>query len=118
MHQLFSYGTLQLSHVQMAIFGRPLSGLPDILLGYVESTLVIQDASVIQTSGRREHLAIRYTGNRADRVPGVVFEISALELARSDEYESGAYVRVEATLESGCTAWVYVDAQHAGEPDT
>jgi hypothetical protein len=47
---LFSYGTLQLESVQMATFGRVLSGLSDVLSGFAEAPLPIADEAVIAAS--------------------------------------------------------------------
>ena len=41
---LFSYGTLQLEAVQMATFGRKLTGTRDVLPGF-EATLLVPDVS-------------------------------------------------------------------------
>ena len=54
------------------------------------------------------HRIARYTGNPADRIEGTVFELNEPELMATDEYEVEPYRRIETTLESGRTAWVYV----------
>ena len=43
----------------------------------------------------------------AEEVTGMVFEITAQELAAADRYEVAEYTRVEVTLKSGVRAWVY-----------
>lgn len=106
--RLFSYGTLQLPAVQQANFGRLLAGAPDVLLGYVLDRLEITDEEVIAESGKRFHWIAVKTGDPNDRVSGVVFLISAEELAAADVYEADDYARVEETFESGAKAWVYV----------
>jgi hypothetical protein len=49
-------------------------------------------------------------GGDTDHVPGMVFEVTAAELAAADAYEVADYKRVAARLASGATAWVYVKA--------
>jgi hypothetical protein len=106
---LFSYGTLQDKAVQLANFGRLLSGRPDRLPGYSLSSIAIDDHAVVALSGKSQH-TIAKRSNAADEVAGMVFEITAQELAAADRYEVAEYTRVEATLKSGVSAWVYVAA--------
>ena len=108
---LFSYGTLQLREVQLATYGRELVGEPDALVGYRLEDLVIDSAHIIGLSGKAIHPLARRTGDRADRVDGVVFLLTDAELEATDDYEVEPYRRVEAVLESGRTTWAYV-----GEP--
>jgi RimJ/RimL family protein N-acetyltransferase len=110
---LFSYGTLQQSNVQLATFGRLLSGRTDALVGFEQSMYAIDDAEVVKTSGKTHHPIVRFTGDDAARVPGTVFEITPQELAQADRYEVATYKRVSAPLASGGKAWVYVDAKFA-----
>ncbi len=105
---LFSYGTLQQPEVQRATFGRPLTGRPDALAGFILAPLTITDPRVIATSGAAVHSIARRTGDPADLVPGVVFAITPAELAAADAYEVDAYARVEVALASGVRAFVYV----------
>jgi gamma-glutamylcyclotransferase (GGCT)/AIG2-like uncharacterized protein YtfP len=105
---LFSYGTLQQPEVQLATYGRLLTGLPDALQGYRLAPLAITDPRVIEVSGKAVHSIACATGNAEDRVPGLVFDLSESELAATDAYEVDVYARVEVTLESGRAAWVYV----------
>jgi hypothetical protein len=114
MPKLFSYGTLQQEDVQLATFGRRLSGVSDALVGYRQSVVAIQDPEVVRTSGKTHHPIVAFTGKREDCAPGTVFEITDAELAHADAYEVAAYVRVKAPLASGLEAWVYVDAR--GKP--
>src|SRR5437762_2939254 len=114
---LFSYGTLQKPDVQLSTFGRLLDGHADELLGFVEDVFTINDPAFVATSGKAQHAIVRYTGNDADRVRGMVFEVSDSELALSDDYEPAGYLRVSATLSSRATAWVYaahLDAEAIG----
>ena len=114
MPKLFSYGTLQQEGVQLATFGRRLTGVSDALVGYRQSMVAIQDPEVVRTSGKTHHPIVAFTGTNEDRVAGALFEISDAELAHADAYEVAAYVRVKAPLASGLEAWVYVDAR--GKP--
>ena len=111
MPKLFSYGTLQQEDVQLATFGRRLTGVSDALVGYRQSIVAIDDPEVVRTSGKTHHLIVAFTGKGEDSAPGTVFEISDAELAHADAYEVAAYVRVKAPLASGLEAWVYVDAR-------
>lgn len=112
MIKLFSYGTLQQPDVQFANYGRHLSGAPDALGGYRLAPLEISDPHVVEISGKATHTIACPSGNAADRIVGMVFEVSEKELALTDAYEVDAYARVETVLESGRKAWVYV-----GSPD-
>jgi gamma-glutamylcyclotransferase (GGCT)/AIG2-like uncharacterized protein YtfP len=109
MVSLFSYGTLQLAEVQHATFGRLLEGKSDALVGYRLAPLVITDPGVVATSGLEVHMIACRSDDDADRVPGVVFEVTRAELDGADGYETDAYARVEVTLESGARAFVYVE---------
>lgn len=102
MPRLFSYGSLQQSAVQLATFGRQLAGSQDALVGF--------ELVTVQHAGKKLANVIR--SPRADsRVSGTAFEVTEVELAAADEYERGdAYTRIQATLASGCEAWVYVEA--------
>jgi hypothetical protein len=50
---LFSYGTLQLEAVQMATFGRLLTGTRDVLPGFEEALLEVDDQVTVSLSGKR-----------------------------------------------------------------
>jgi len=105
---LFSYGTLQQQSVQQSTFGRLLTGRSDALVGYSQSLLRIEDATVLAASGLSHHPIVRFSGDARDRIEGTVFEVSDAELARADAYEVSDYQRVLAPLASGTQAWVYV----------
>ena len=111
MPHLFSYGTLQQDDVQRATFGRLLSGRADVLPGYAQDMVAIDDPEVVATSGKTHHPIVKHSGVATDRVAGTVFEISDAELAQADAYEVDAYRRVAVALASGLQAWVYVDAR-------
>jgi hypothetical protein len=108
---LFSYGTLRDSAVQMANFGRLLSGRPDSLPGYSLAPILIDDPAVVALSGKAQHMIAARSNNAADAVNGVVFEITREELAAADRYEVAQYTRVLATLKSGLQSWVYVERE-------
>ena len=107
---LFSYGTLQDTAVQLETFGRELTGFKDQLLGYQLEMVEIKDQGVVALSGETHHPIAIETCNQVDEIPGMVFEITAQELAQSDEYEVDDYQRVLGKLKSGKQAWVYVSA--------
>jgi hypothetical protein len=94
--------------VQRATFGRLLEGRPDALPGYRLAPLRISSAEVVELSGRAIHAIARRTGDPADLVPGIVFSVTPEEIEAADRYEVDAYARVEAELESGARAFVYV----------
>jgi gamma-glutamylcyclotransferase (GGCT)/AIG2-like uncharacterized protein YtfP len=105
---LFSYGTLRQPEVQIANYGRLLDGEPDVLGGYRLVPVEIADPEVVRISGKAIHTIAMASGNPDDRIEGVVFGLSEAELAATDAYETDAYARIEVTLESGRSAWVYV----------
>ena len=108
MENLFSYGTLQQKKVQLDTFGRPLEGKRDVLQEYCISQIKIKDKSIIKLSGKEIHPILIFTGNIKDEVEGTVFRINFSELLMADRYEVDNYSRVEAILQSGTKAWVYV----------
>ena len=107
---LFSYGTLQDTAVQLASFGRELTGRADRMPGYRQDWVEITDPAVLATSGKRHHPIVSPSGDANDSVEGMVFRISDDELAAADRYEVADYKRVAVELASGLTAWVYVQA--------
>jgi hypothetical protein len=110
--RLFSYGTLQLEAVQMATFGRLLAGTPDVLPGFEEAFVEIDDETTVSLSGKTRHPIARYTGRDSDTISGTVFEVTPEEVRSADAYEVSPYHRVEVLLRSGVRAWVYADAGH------
>jgi gamma-glutamylcyclotransferase (GGCT)/AIG2-like uncharacterized protein YtfP len=93
---VFSYGSLREKGLQMATYGRLLSGRVDEAPGY--------------TLGRVEpHWNAQHTGHPTDRVAGTAFELTDAELAVTDQYERrDDYVRRQLVLASGAQAWMYV----------
>ncbi|MBA2655374.1 MAG: gamma-glutamylcyclotransferase [Tatlockia sp.] len=106
--KLFSYGTLQYEAVQLSNFGRKLAGTIDTLSKFELSKLKITDADVIATSGEDVHPIIIYTGEDADKVKGMVFDVCSDELRQADRYEISDYKRIQVKLDSGVSAWAYV----------
>ena len=107
MEKLFSYGTLQLPKVQESLFGRLLAGTKEELPGYKVEKLKIRDQAVIEKSGTDMHPILVHTGEPADVVAGMVFEITQAELEKADEYEVEDYRRTLAAMNSGAQAWIY-----------
>jgi GNAT superfamily N-acetyltransferase len=110
---MFSYGTLQLEAVQLANFGRRLTGKPDVLPGFEQGLLKIDDPATVSLSGKTHHAIARFTGRPSDTISGTVYLLTAAEVESADQYEVEPYTRVSVLLQSGVRAWVYVDAQNA-----
>lgn len=108
--KLFSYGTLRYENVQLSLFGRSLQGESDALIGFILKNIEIKDPQVLATSGEAFHPMLEHTGDIADLVPGMVFDISEQELFQADQYEVADYKRIQVQLSSGVQAWVYVAA--------
>jgi hypothetical protein len=109
---LFSYGTLQLEAVQMALFGRQLTGTSDTLKGFELVPLKIEDQDVVAVSGKAHHTMATFTGRASDVVPGIVFAMTPDEIQNADKYEVPDVKRVSLVLQSGVRAWSYVDARY------
>ena len=106
--RLFSYGTLRNRDVQLATFGRELTGRPDALEGFLLSSVEITDPAVLAASGQTHHPVLRRSANAADQVEGVIFEITEAELAAADAYEVDDYARVQVRSRDGVETNVYV----------
>lgn len=109
MDRLFSYGTLQLDHVQLALFGRTIPMTPDTLAGYRITEIEARDPAAVAASGVEIHKALVADAAAPD-IAGVLLELSAEELAAADDYEGADYRRVEVTFGSGRSGWVYIRA--------
>ena len=106
MEHLFSYGTLQDKPVQLATFGRKLSGQSDVLKRYREGRVPILSGALTTVT---YHLNAEFTGHDSDSIAGTVFQVTLIELEQADIYEATAnYKRIRVELESGKQAWVYV----------
>lgn len=109
-HRLFSYGTLRQADVQAELFGAPIPATDDALPGWRLDWVTITAPDVIATSGSDRHPILR-PGKPTDSVTGAWLELTDSQLNRADEYEVDDYVRVEATLASGLSCWIYVAAE-------
>lgn len=114
MPYLFSYGTLQQADVQIATFGRELTGEADALPRYAQRDLTITDPEVVRLSGSATHPIVVASADPGDQVAGMVFEVTEAELSAADDYEVSDYRRVSVTLRSGRDAWVYVSGAEPG----
>lgn len=103
---LFSYGTLQKSEVQLKLFGRLLNGAKDFLGGCKLSPVEITDESFLATGADKNQMTL--IASKEDAVEGTVFEISTEELLLADQYEPENYERKKVALRSGQEAWIYV----------
>lgn len=99
MGYLFTYGTLQDPQVQQYIFGRTLKGESDFISGFKKLENAVYN---------RYPLVIR-TNDKNDSVPGMVYEVNDIDLAKADIYETTAYKREVFQLSSGLMAWLYVE---------
>jgi gamma-glutamylcyclotransferase (GGCT)/AIG2-like uncharacterized protein YtfP len=111
--RLFSYGTLQYRDVQLATFGRELSGTPDALQGFTLSTIKITNPEVIASTGDTHYPVLRPNGNREGQIEGVIFDLTEAELAAADAYEGADYARVRVRSKSGLETYVYILATDA-----
>ncbi|WP_281232341.1 gamma-glutamylcyclotransferase family protein [Flavobacterium gelatinilyticum] len=105
MEKLFSYGTLRSKEIQMRLFNKVLTGTQDQLLGYKLKSLQIEEEF-----GMADYVVVVASENPADIIHGVVFNVTPSDLAKVDLFESNAYRRVQVTLKSGTTAWVYLES--------
>ncbi|KAF2517238.1 gamma-glutamylcyclotransferase family protein [Flavobacterium foetidum] len=104
MEKLFSYGTLRSKEIQMRLFNKILTGTADQLLGYKLKSLKIEEEF-----GMADYVVAVASENPTDVIHGVVFNITTADFAKVDLFESNAYRRVQVTLQSGATAWVYIE---------
>jgi gamma-glutamylcyclotransferase (GGCT)/AIG2-like uncharacterized protein YtfP len=96
---LFSYGTLRHKDVQIATFGRELTGNEDSLPGYHRA---------ITEAGGVLYYNVEPSSDPEDSVSGDLFKITEQELAAADRYEKDrGYRRNLVTLRSGFQAWVF-----------
>lgn len=106
---LFSYGTLQKDQVQLETFGRLLKGENDNLPAYKLAYVEITDPEVLRKSGQQFHPIIKYSGNKNDKVEGVLFEVTEAEILAADEYEVDDYKRIETLFASGKIGFIYIE---------
>ncbi len=98
MAYLFSYGTLQESAIQKAVFNRKLKGWPDELPGFELS----------KSKGYGRYPIVERTGDLTHKISGMVFHVEPDELMKADLYEGDAYKRILIVLASGKKAWLYI----------
>lgn len=108
MTYLFSYGTLQNEQVQLETFGRLLQGEKEVLDGYQLNRVEITDPEVLRKSNQKYHPILTFSGNTADEVEGMLFEVTEEEILQADEYEVDDYKRVEIVFKSGKKGFIYV----------
>jgi gamma-glutamylcyclotransferase (GGCT)/AIG2-like uncharacterized protein YtfP len=106
---VFSYGTLQMERVQRELFGRLVTMTDDALLGFEAVPVEIDHPDVIEFSGSSTHLGL-VPGDPTARIAGKLLHVTQADFPALDAYEGEEYRRIEVTLESGATAWVYVKA--------
>lgn len=106
---VFSYGTLQMPRVQQELFGRQVEMTDDALLGYDTVPVEIDHPDVIEFSGSTTHLGL-VPGAPDARIAGKLLHVTQADFPALDAYEGEEYRRIEVTLASGVTAWVYVKA--------
>lgn len=104
MEKLFSYGTLRSKEIQRQIFNKVLIGTADQVSGYKLKSLKIEEEF-----GMADYVVAVASESSTDIIHGVVFTISNADLAKVDLFESNAYRRVQVTLQSGETAWIYIE---------
>jgi hypothetical protein len=97
----FSYGTLQDAEVQLALFGRRLTGRSAFLPGYEQVLIIVKDPAFKRVSGNTHHAILRSAAGEATPIAGTIMEVTCSELDRPNEYESAEYRRVMASLSSG-----------------
>ena len=105
MEQIFSYGTLQSKEIQMQVFNKLLTGTPDQLPGYK-----LKDLKIEEEFGIEDYFVATPSENPLDEVNGILFTISGEDLTKADQFESNAYKRIQITLKSGTTAWIYIES--------
>lgn len=108
MINLFSYGTLQKTEVQIVLFGRILTGQKDQILGYSLKFLEINDSGVLEKSNEKFHPILEFTGDPNHKIEGTLYEITSEEILKADEYEVDDYIRIETRFASGKVGFIYV----------
>ena len=80
---LFSYGTLQERHVQLALFGRPLDGTVDAIVGFVRGRVAVLEDDTLNAALSHYENAVA-SGNPEDRINGTALQVTDAELAQAD----------------------------------
>jgi len=107
MHLLFSYGTLQQVSTQQALFGRTLTGEPDILNNYKLGKLFAANANELTENSQNFYWRAEISDNKDDQINGILYEVTQKELQEMDLYEGSEYKRIKTTFASGKKGWVY-----------
>ncbi len=98
-----------MARVQRELLGRLVPMTDDVLLGFATVPVEIDHPDVIEFSGSATHLGL-VPGAPDARIAGKVLRISEADFRALDAYEGDEYRRIEVTLASGTTAWVYIKA--------
>lgn len=93
---LFSYRTLQLEPIQLAIIGRTLTGQPDVLPGFEETFVEIDNDSVQSLTGKSRHVMAKFTGRPSDTIPGTVFALTTDGMEKADVRDGRVSTRISA----------------------
>jgi len=102
MEKLFAYGNLKEEDIQETVFGRLLQGVPETLMGYI-----VKEIKIEEEYGIESYPIIEATGNKADTISGIVYEVTLQELQLADRYEGKHYNRMQVQLQSNQTAWAF-----------
>ncbi len=111
---LFSYGALRRPAVQLAWFGRLLTGADDALPGHMASPSGVAAPNAGEDPGP----VVSPSSDPRDEVAGVVFEVSGQDLSKADKYEPAGCIRKYLRLKSGISAWVYLKSDEKADPVT
>jgi hypothetical protein len=111
---LFSCGALRRPEVQLAWFGRLLTGADDALPGHLASPLGVAALNAGEDPGP----VVSPSSDPRDEVTGVVFEVSGQDLSKVDQHEAAGCVRRYLRLKSGINAWVYLQSNEKVDPVT
>ena len=101
MHYLFTYGTLQNSKMQLALFKRLLKGQPDQLKGFKQESIIL---------GNNRYPILIKSNDPKNTITGICYALNEKEIKICDEYEGSSYQKIKVTLESKKEAWVYIEA--------
>ncbi len=104
--RLFVYGTLMDSQVQEMVLNRSPEQEKDHIKGAIRRDMKVAGL----------YPDIEFTPGSKDVIDGLSLLINKHELPLLDHYEGSAYRRVEVTLGSGKTAWVYIGSDTEYNP--
>ena len=95
---LFSYGTLQLEHVQLETFGRLLKGEKDMLEGYKLTMIEITDAEVLRKSNQQFHPIISFSDDKNDQIEGVLYGLENDNFLLGDDQGLGKALSLDTLI--------------------